>query len=198
MMNKLLKIFRYAGFSLIFIAMVTMVDHLISAVSNYNAGALSIDLVENSTVQQVKTLGDAKFTSSHLGAYQFKPTLMQSLILSDNGVDGVGANAAFYLVMGSVIVFIAYNRPKWLESLSENRLWQFVGAGAILFFALKFLCFFLTKQYVEDLTGDAFKYQRAGAENINLGVISLVAILSIIYELLSYSRKLKQENDLTI
>jgi hypothetical protein len=54
------------------------------------------------------------------------------------------------------------------------------------------------KGYVEDLTGKAFTYQPVDAGNINLGVISIIAIFSIIYELLSYSRKLKQEQDLTI
>lgn len=197
-MNKLLKIFRYAGVSLIFIALVSLADHLSDAVSNYNAGQLSINLIENNAVEQVKIIGKAKFTNSHLGAYSFKPTLKQAVILSDKGIDSVGAYAAFYLIIGSIIIFIAYNKPKQLENLTENRLWQFVGAGAILFFALKFLCFFLVKGYVEDLTDKAFKYQPVAGGHINLDVISLIAILTVIYELLSYSRKLKQENDLTI
>jgi len=197
-MNKLLKIFRYVGVSLIFIALVSLTDHLSDAVSNYNAGQLSINLVENNAVEQVKIIGKAKFTNSHLGAYSFKPTLKQAVILSDKGIDSVGAYAAFYLIIGSIIIFIAYNKPKQLENLTENRLWQFVGAGAILFFALKFLCFFLVKGYVEDLTDKAFKYQPVAGGHINLDVISLIAILTVIYELLSYSRKLKQENDLTI
>ena len=197
-MNKLLRIFRYAGFSLIFIALVSIVSHLISAVGNYNAGQISINLTENNVAQQVKTIGAAKFTNSHFGTYAFKPTLKQAIILSDKGLDGIGAYAAFYLIIGSVILFLAYTRPKWLEDLTENRLWQLVGAGGILFFALKFLCFFLMKGYVEDLIGKAFTYQPMDAGNINLGVISIIAIFSIIYELLSYSRNLKQENDLTI
>ncbi|RLJ80150.1 hypothetical protein [Pedobacter alluvionis] len=197
-MNKLLRIFRYAGFSLIFIGLVSIANHLINAVDNYNAGQLSINLTENSVVQQVKTIGAAKFTNSHFGTYAFKPTLKQAIILSDKGLDGIGAYTAFYLIIGSVILFIAYTRPKWLENITENRLWQLVGIGGILFFALKFLFFFLMKGYVEDLTGKAFTYQTMDAGNINLGVISIIAIFSIIYELLSYSRKLKQENDLTI
>ncbi|GGG93785.1 hypothetical protein [Pedobacter zeae] len=197
-MNKLLKIFRYAGFSLIFIALVSVTDHLIDAVSNYNAGRLSINLIEKNAVQQIKTFGEAKFVNSHLGVYSFKPTLKQAIILSGKGLDSVGAHAAFYLIMGSTIIFIAYTKPKWLENLTENRLWQLVGAGAILFFTLKFLCFFLIKQYIEELTNKAFNYQPMNRENINLGVVSLIALISLIYELLSYSRKLKQENDLTI
>ncbi|MBE5321720.1 hypothetical protein IM793_21345 [Pedobacter sp. MR2016-19] len=154
-MNKLLRIFRYAGFSLIFIALVSIANRLINAVDNYNAGQLSINLTENNVAQQVKTIGAAKFTNSHFGTYTFKPTLKQAIILSDKELDGIGAYAAFYLIIGSVILFIAYTRPKWLEDLTENRLWQLVGTGGILFFALKFLFFFLMKGYVEDLTGKA-------------------------------------------
>ncbi|MNK75463.1 hypothetical protein D3C87_950040 [compost metagenome] len=197
-MNKLLKIFRYAGFSLVFIALVSIANHLIIAVSNYNARALSVNLVENDAAAQVKTMGEAKFINSHFGAYQFKPTLIQAVLLSNDGADQVFANAVFYLIIGSIILLIAYKRPKWLENLTENTLWQFVGAGAILFFALKFLFLFLIQGYVEDLTGKAFKYLHNDAGDYNLGGVSLVVILSIIYELLSYSRKLKQENDLTI
>lgn len=197
-MAKLIKIFRYSGFCLIFIALTSVANHLIDAVDHYQAGTLSINLVENNVVQEVKTIGKARFTNSHIGSYAFKPTLKQAIILSGAGIDGLGAHAAFYLILGSIILFIAYKRPEWLENLTEVKLWQWVGAGIILFFSLKFLSFWAMKGYVEDLTGKAFKYQPIIAENINLGVISLVAILSVIYELLSYSRSLKQETDLTI
>ncbi|WP_412468011.1 hypothetical protein [Pedobacter sp. KLB.chiD] len=197
-MNKLIKIFKYAGFCLIFIALMSVANHLIEAIDHYNAGTLSINLVENNVVQEVKNIGKARFTNSHIGSYAFKPTLKQAIILSGEGIDVPGSHAAFYLLLGSIILFIAYKRPEWLENLTEVRLWQWIGAGIILFFSLKFLSFWAMKGYVEDLTGKAFKYQPIIAENINLGVISLIAIFSIIYELLSYSRSLKQENDLTI
>lgn len=59
-MNKLIKIFRYAGFSLVFISLTAIANHLIEAVNHDDDGQLPIDLMGN----------DA-----------FKPTLKQSIIL---------------------------------------------------------------------------------------------------------------------
>ncbi|MGM9478451.1 hypothetical protein ACS5PU_18645 [Pedobacter sp. GSP4] len=197
-MDNILKVFKYAGLSLVFIALVSISNHLISAVGNYNNGQLAVSLVEQNAAQEVKSINSAKFTNSHIGVYEFKPTFTQAIVLSGKGLGDVGASAAFYLILGVAILIVAYNKPKNFENLTENRLWQFVAAGGILFMALKFVALFLVNGYVADLTGSAFKYRNSDAGDINLGILSLFAILSVIYELLSYSRKLKQENDLTI
>lgn len=197
-MNKILSVFKYAGFSLVFIAIISVANHIISAVSNFNNGLLSISLIENDVRQEVKIVNDAKFINSHLGVYEFKPTLMEAIILSERGIDNIGPNVVFYLILGAAIIVVAYVKPKSVENLTENRLWQLVAAGGILFLSLKFLTKFLIDEYIGNLTHNAFKYYYPADGSFNLNILSLIAILSVIYELLSYSRKLKAENDLTI
>lgn len=197
-MNKILSVFKYAGFSLVFIAIISVANHIISAVSNFNNGLLSISLIENDVRQEVKIVNDAKFINSHLGVYEFKPTLMEAIILSERGIDNIGPNVVFYLILGAAIIVVAYIKPKSVENLTENRLWQLVAAGGILFLSLKFLTKFLIDEYIGNLTHNAFKYYYPADGSFNLNILSLIAILSVIYELLSYSRKLKAENDLTI
>lgn len=198
MMNNILKVFRFAGLSLIIISIIFISNHLISAIVDYNKGLISVHLVKKNVPKDVQVIDGAMFTNSHIGSYEFKPTLLQSILLSNDGIVDNGSNAVFYLILGSIITMLAYLKPKWLENLTENRLWQFVGAGSVLFFALKFLTKFLVDNCVDDLTHHAFKYYYSNIGDVNLNVMSIVAVLTVVYELLSYSRKLKQENDLTI
>lgn len=198
MMNKIFKVFRYAGISLIIIAITSILSCLFTAVGNYKDGMIAIKLMEINAKQDVRMINGAKFTDSHIGVYEFKPTLAQAIVLSSDGIGEIGAATLFYLILGITILTIAYNKPLMLENLTENRLWQIVGGGAILFFALKLLSKFLVDRYIEELTNHVFKYAHDNIGNINITMLSLIVVLTIIYELLSYSRKLKEENDLTI
>jgi glycerol-3-phosphate acyltransferase PlsY len=197
-MNKILKVFRYAGFSMIFIALVSIVGHLFSAYDDYKDGLISVNVVEKNVKSEPKIVSGAKFTSMYMGTYQFKPTFMQSVLLSDNAISNIGASIVFYLILGVVILIIAYTRPSSVEKLTESTLWQFVVAGGVLFMVLKATVFVLVNKYMLHLTNNQFGVSSFHKESINFSMLSLVAILTIIYELLSYSRKLKLENDLTI
>ncbi|WP_431292161.1 hypothetical protein [Pedobacter sp. P26] len=197
-MNKILKVFRYAGFSLVFIALVSIISHLFSAYSDYKDGAISFNVVEKNVKPEAKIIGGAKFTNKYVGTYQFKPTFVQAILLSDNAVSNIGAGIVFYLILGVTILIIAYTWPNSIEKLTESTLWQFVCAGGILFMVLKGAVVLLIDKYVLQLTNNQFGIPSFHQESINFSMLSLIAILTIIYELLSYSRKLKQENDLTI
>jgi hypothetical protein len=198
MMNKILKVFRYAGFSLVFIALVSIISHLFSAYSDYKDGLISFNVVEKNVKPEAKIVGGGKFTNKYVGTYQFKPTFMQAILLSDNAVSNIGSGIVFYLILGAAILLIAYTRPNSVERLTENTLWQSVCAGGILFMVLKAAVLLLIDKYVLHLTNNQFGIPRFHQESINFSMLSLIVILTIIYELLSYSRKLKQENDLTI
>ncbi|WP_316827758.1 hypothetical protein [Pedobacter miscanthi] len=197
-MNKILKVFRYAGLSLVFIALVSIVGHLFSAYDDYKDGLISVNVVEKNVKAEPKIVNGAKFTSMYMGTYQFKPTFMQAILLSDNAVSDIGAGIVFYLILGVTILIIAYIRPNSIEKLTESILWQIVFAGGILFLVLKGAVFLLVNKYVLHLTNNQFGIPSFHQKSINFSMLSLVAILTIIYELLSYSRKLKEENDLTI
>jgi len=123
---------------------------------------------------------------------------MQALILSEDGLGGMGAATLFYLMVGGVTLTLNYKKPEIFETITETRLWQSVAIGAMIFFALKFLSMFLINQYVSELSGHDFKYFLDTNLSFNFTLLSLFAVLAIIYDLLSYSRKLKEENDLTI
>lgn len=196
-MNKILKVFRYAGFSLIFIALVSIISHLFSAYSDYKDGSISFNAVDKNEKAEPKIVNGAKFISMHMGTYQFKPTFKQAVLLSDNAVD-MGASIVFYLILGVVILIIAYTSPNSIEKLTERKLWQFVSAAGILFIVLKATVLLSIDKYLLHLTNNQFSIPRIQLESFNFSMLSLIAILVIIYELLSYARKLKQENDLTI
>jgi hypothetical protein len=197
-MNKILKIFRYAGFSLVFIALISIISHLFSAYTDYQDGTISVNVVEKNVKPETKIVNGAKFTNIYVGTYEFKPTFIQAVILSGNAISNIGASIVFYLILGVAILIIAYTRPNSIENLTESRLWQCVGIGGILFLALKAAVLLLIDKYVLHLTNNQLGIPRFDLGTVNLSLLSLVAILTIIYELLSYSRKLKQENDLTI
>jgi len=199
-MSRILQLSRYAGISLILISIIIGTIHTLDAVDHYRDGVLSVTMRENGPTQPSKTLASAKFTPSRVGSYQFKPTLTQSLILSGQGLNEIGTTIVFCLLTGTFILLMTYTKPHLVEGLTETRIWQFVGAAVILFFSLRFLSLYLIDGYVASLTNNAFKYRTldAGRGPVSIEMLSLVVIITIIYELLSYSRKLKQENDLTI
>jgi len=192
------KISRQAGISLIFIAITSIVSGIFTAVGNYRDGSIAIKLTEPQAKKEIKIIGTGKFTNSNIGVYEFKPTLMQALILSEDGLGGMGAATLFYLMLGGVTLTLNYKKPEIFEKITETRLWQGVAIGGMIFFALKFLSMFLINQYVNKLSGHDFKYFLDTNLSFNFTLLSLFAVLAIIYDLLSYSRKLKEENDLTI
>lgn len=198
MKTNTFKISRQAGISLILIAITSIVSGIFTAVGNYRDGSIAIKLAEPYAKKEVKIIGAGKFTNSNIGLYEFKPTLMQALILSEDGLGGMGAATLFYLMVGGVTLTLNYKKPEIFETITETRLWQSVAIGAMIFFALKFLSMFLINQYVSKLSGHDFKYFLDTNLSFNFTLLSLFAVLAIIYDLLSYSRKLKEENDLTI
>ncbi|WP_231423928.1 MULTISPECIES: hypothetical protein [Pedobacter] len=198
MTDKTFKISKQAGISLIIIALTTIISGLFTAYGNYRDGSIAVKLMEVNAKQKTKVVGVGKFTNSNVGVYEFKPTMAQAIILSESGLSGMGAATLFYLMLGGAILTLSYKNLGMLENITETRLWQAVALGGILFFALKFLSKFLINNYVSKLVGHEFKYFQDTTLALNFTILSLIAVLAIIYDLLSYSRKLKEENDLTI
>lgn len=196
--NSIIRIFKYSGFSLIFIALLFLALHFVSAAGAYRDGVLQIKVKEKDAMQNVKIINGLKFRSSNIGILEIKPNLIQSIVLSDKEFKDNGASVIFYLILGVVISLIAKFKPVIVENLTESKLWKMVGVGGIAFIGLKFLMAILADHYVEKLAGTTFKYYYSDADSINLNVVFLIMVISVVYELLSYSRKLKQENDLTI
>ena len=198
MTDNTFKISKQAGISLIIIALTTIISGLFTVYGNYRDGSIAVKLMEVDTKQETKVVGVGKFTNSNIGVYEFKPTLLQAIILSESGIGGMGAATLFYLMLGGAILTLNYKKSEMLENITETRLWQAVAVGGMLFFALKFLSTFLVNNYVGKFIGHEFKYFHDNTLSLNFTMLSLIAVLAIIYDLLSYSRKLKEENDLTI
>jgi len=197
-MNKIIKVFSYAGFSLLVIGAISIGNHLFKSLKNFNNEKLSFYVVDINANSHTLELSDAQFITANIGTYQLKPTFVQAILLSNNSLAGDVTNALFLMLLGIAILFVVKRKPLAIEGLTEDRLWQFVGAGTILFFALKFSSLYFVKQYVLGLTLYRFEYSGLNDTPIGMMILALVIVLTVIYELLSYSRKLKQENDLTI
>jgi len=198
MTDNTFKISKQAGISLIIIALTTIISGLFTVYGNYRDGTIAVKLTEVNAKQETKVVGVGKFTNTNIGVYEFKPTLVQAIILSESGIGGMGAATLFYLMLGGAILTLNYKKSKMLQNITETRLWQAVAVGGMLFFVLKFLSTFLVNNYVSKLIGHQFKYFHDTTLSLNFTMLSLIAVLAIIYDLLSYSRKLKEENDLTI
>lgn len=197
-MNKIIKVFRYAGFSLLVIGIFSVGNHLFKSLNDFKNEKLSFYVVDMNAKSNTIKLPDAEFENANIGIYQFKPTFIQAILLSNNSIASDVANGIFFIVLGLAILFMAQYKPRALEDLKEDKLWQFVGVGTILFFALKFSSLYFVKQYVLDLTLYRFEYSGLNDTPFGMPILALIIVLTVIYELLSYSRKLKQENDLTI
>lgn len=197
-MDRNLKIIKYAGFGLIIIGLSAILSCLFTAWQNYKEGNISIQMIELNNTVQVKEINAGKFTSLHVGAYEFKPTFIQSIILSDDGLRVIGATTVFYLLLSIFILLIVYKRPKWISRLTEEILWKFVVISAFFFAGFKFLEFYLISEYVASFTGNKLSVYHFSSGSSTVTIVSMMLLFTIIYELFSYSRQLKQENDLTI
>lgn len=197
-MNKIIKVFKYAGFSLLILGVFSLGNHLFKSIAGFRSNQLSLYVVEVSAKSSITKLSNAEFTNANIGTYQFRPTFVQAILLSNSSMAGDVTNGLFMMLLGFTILVVAKKNPLVIEGLTEDRLWQFVGAGTILFFTLKFSSLYFVKQYVLDLTKYRFEYSELNDAPFGIAILALIVVLTVIYELLSYSRKLKQENDLTI
>jgi flagellar biosynthesis protein FliQ len=195
-MNTFTLSLRNSAIILIAFCIISVVVHLVFAFMDYNNEALSF-LVKKTPDAQIENFNGLKFKSKQVGEIEIKPTKMQSVIL-ENGIykDG-GATMLFYLISCFGVLKMIKKGNITLESLTEKNIAKILWIVAGLFFLLKFLSRMLLNEYVDRLTTGQFNHYDNLQGFFGFAVPGII-IFNAVYSLIEYSKKLKQENDLTI
>jgi hypothetical protein len=195
-MNTLTLTIRNSAITLIALCIITVVVHFVYAFIDYNNQSLSF-LVKKTAKVQDENFNGLKFKNKQIGELEIKPTIIQAIILEDGMFNDGGATMFFYLISSLIVLKKIKNKVITLESLTEKNIVKIVWVAAGLFFALYFLIRILLNEYVDTLTMGQFKHDDNLRAFPGFAVLGFV-IFNAIYGLIGYTKKLKQENDLTI
>lgn len=195
-MNTLTLTIRNFAITLIALCVITIVLHFVYAFIDYNNQSLSF-LVKKTAKVQDENFNGLKFRNKQIGELEIKPTIIQAIILEDGMFNDGGATMFFYLISCLIVLKTIKNKVITLESLTEKNIAKIVWVAAGLFFALYFLIRILLNEYVDTLTMGQFKHDDNLRAYLGFAVLGFV-IFNAIYGLIGYTKKLKQENDLTI
>ena len=195
-MSNTIKILRNSAYSLIAYALISAVTHFVYAAIDYNKGVLNINVARHLQARKVNVRG-FDFTNSEIGMIQIKPNFTESIILENKMFSDGGASVVFYLVLGAAILLAIKFKLINISKLEERNIYQLLVIVAFLFFAINIAGMALMDNYVYNLTDGAFKHDHSHGFS-NLYPMGLIVIATATYQFVVYTRKLKQENDLTI
>jgi hypothetical protein len=195
-MSSTIKILRNSAYSLIAYALISAITHFVYATIDYNEGILNINVARHLPANKIKVNG-FNFTNSEIGVIQIKPSLIESIILENQMFNDGGTSIVFYLTLGGVILLAIKFKLINIYKLEEQNVYQLLVIVVFLFLAISLTGMELMDNYVGNLTGGAFKHDHTYGFS-TLYPMGLIIIASAIYQFVVYTRKLKQENDLTI
>jgi len=197
-MDRILKIFMYAGRACLLLAFLTIVSGLVRTCIDDNEAKIAINVMEKNPERIVRHIDGAIFTDLHIGRYEFKPTFIQMFILSNDSGSNRWSLVSFCIILGGTILFLVRRKPATLAKLSEEGLGKFVFISLALYLVLKALFMVAIDRYILSLTNYRFGAPKIESFDIEITILILIVIERVISSLLSYSKKLKEENDLTI
>ncbi|TCD26256.1 hypothetical protein EZ456_14690 [Pedobacter psychrodurus] len=195
-MSNTVKILRNSAYSLIAYALISALTHFVYAAIDYSRGILSINVVRHLKASKVNVNG-FDFTNSEIGVIQIKPSFIESVILENQMFNDGGSSVVFYLTLGGAILLAINFKLINIYKLEEQNVYQLLLIVVFLFFAISLTGMALMDNYVGNLTNGAFKHDHTHGFS-NLYPMGLIVIASVTYQFVVYTRKLKQENDLTI
>jgi len=195
-MSNTIKILRNSAYSLIFYALASVFAHFIYAVIDFNKGSLTINVVRNAPVSKQNIKG-FNFTNSGVGKIQLRPSVKQSLALENQIFDDGGAGVVFFLTLGSAILLAIRFGLINMDRLEEQNIYQLLVIVMFLFLAISIGGITVMDEYVGNLTGGSFKHDHTHGFS-SLYSMGLIVLANATYQFIVYTRKLKQENDLTI
>lgn len=195
-MSNTVKILKNIAYGLIFYALVSTLTHCVYAIIDYNKGILMVNVAKQLPSNPIKA-GGFNFTNREIGTIEMKPTLAQSMILGNEVFGDGGAGVVFYLTLGGAILLAIKFKLVDIYKLEERNVYQLLVIVVFLFFAISLTGMALMDNYVSNLTSGAFKHDHTHGFS-NLYPMGLIVIASATYQFIVYTRKLKQENDLTI
>ncbi|MDQ0640434.1 putative membrane protein [Pedobacter sp. W3I1] len=195
-MSNTVKILRNIAYSLIVYALVSALTHCIYAIIDYNKGILNINVARHLPASMVNVRG-FHFTNSEIGVIQIKPSLIESIILENQMFNDGGGSVVFYLTLAAAILLAIKFKLINIYKLEEQNVYQLLVIVVFLFFAISLTGMALMDNYVGNLTGGAFKHDHTHGFS-SLYPMGLIVIASVAFQFVEYTRRIKQENDLTI
>jgi hypothetical protein len=196
-MSNSVKILRNIAYSLIVYALVSALTHCVYAIIDYNKGILMVNVARELPGVPIKA-GGFNFTNREIGTIEVKPTLAQSMILENEVFGDGGAGVVFYLAIGLVILLVIKFKPINIYRIEEQNIYQMLVVVMFLFFAISVASIALMNNYVGELTNGVFKHYDGTRGFSSLYAMGLIVLANAIYQFIVYTRKLKEENDLTI
>ncbi|WP_293783043.1 hypothetical protein [uncultured Pedobacter sp.] len=103
----------------------------------------------------------------------------------------------FFLILGSAILLAIRYRLINIDRLEEQNIYQLLVIVMFLFLAISIGGMTVMDEYVGNLTGGSFKHDHTHGFS-SLYSMGLIILANATYQFIVYTRKLKQENDLTI
>lgn len=195
-MNTFTLNLRNSAIIVIAFCIISILVHLVCAFIDYNNGTLSF-LVKKIPDAQIENFNGLKFKSKQIGEIEIKPTKMQAVVLENAVYKDGGATMLFYLILCIGVLKMIKKRNITLEHLTEKNIAKVIWVVAGLFFGLKLISGILLSEYVDSLTMGQFKHYDNLQGFFGFSVLGIM-IFNAVYSLIEYSKKLKQENDLTI
>ncbi|MGN7990193.1 hypothetical protein ACTJKC_22825 [Pedobacter sp. 22226] len=196
-MSNTVKILKGCAYSLIFYAVVSAISHIVYAVIDYNKGTLSFN-VSRTLPDVTRKVNGFTFTGREIGVINMKPSLSQAIVLENGAFSDGGASMVFYLLLGTAIMLVLKFKTINIYAIDEWLIYQLLVAVMFLFFAVTIGEKYIMDNYVETLTNGAFKYHDDLNGFSSLFGMGLIILTNTAYRFIVYTRKLKQENDLTI
>jgi hypothetical protein len=196
-MSNTVKILRNIAYSLIVYAVVSGLMHCVYAIIDYNKGILIVNVAKQLPANPIKA-GGFNFTNREIGAIEIKPTLAQSMVLENEVFGDGGAGVVFYMTIGFAILLAIKFKLINIHRVEEQNIYQILVVGMFLFFAISIASMALMDNYVGKLTNGTFKHYDSTRGFSSLYAMGLIVLASATYQFIVYTRKLKQENDLTI
>ncbi|WP_025142949.1 hypothetical protein [Pedobacter jeongneungensis] len=196
-MSNTVKILKGCAYSLIFYAIASGFSHVVYAVMDYNKGNLSFN-VSRELAPVTNKINGFDFTKREIGVISIKPSLTQAIVLENGVFEDGGASLVFYLVLGTAIMLFVKFKQIDVYAIDEWNVYQLLTIVLFLFAAVSIAGKELMDNYIKTLTNGAFKSYRGLYGFSSLYVLGLIMLANIAYQFIVYTRKLKQENDLTI
>ncbi|MCX2574819.1 hypothetical protein [Pedobacter sandarakinus] len=195
-MNTVSQMIRNSAYSLIIVIVISLSLRLIFSVIDYNKGSINVTVKKTSGPTE-EVIDGMHFKTIGSGEIQLKPTFLQSFILSGHINKDGGATMVFYLLSSLAIIWSMKGKEIKLEGITKKKVAKLFYIGLALFILPKLLFNFLLDQYVAQLTHNKFDYYD-NATFFDDGFYLAIIIFNVVYGIIEYAKKLKQENDLTI
>jgi len=196
-MNNTAKILRNIAYSLIFYALISALMHSVYAIIDYNKGVLNVSVAKQLPTSKIDT-GGFNFTGKAVGEIEIKPTFPQSIVLENEVFRDGGAGVVFYLLLGFSILLAIRFRLININSLDEGNVYQILVLVVFLFFGASIAGKMLMDHYVGALTKQVYTHYDSAHGFSSLYMMGLIVLANAAFQFIVYTRKLKQENDLTI